>query len=813
MAAASSSASPLYLSAPLYTWEVSGEDHVSYDEFHQRVLHQQPEGFFAIDIAKEGLARDGLLVKFRPVRAIRFSPDGSYFAYLADTKPPTMGAVNVLHPETIDVPVPLRTAGGDWTILAFFWLPAVYVEFADLVVVSTMGIDVYRFTYDTLTVKHLRRFPATASICWYESSSGFVVLATGPRTLQPYLLYCKTPTKLPKFELNLQRHGSLEAQDVAIMTLYEWTFCIHMDTMAGRVALRSLSGPHPADIVLDVQGPGPLRLSRVDNLLVVHRLDKCISLIFDIKQGKTLTPICRPAPLAVRHEGSGPDDYAGGGLLSLGSGMRGVGVVGEVEGHGEDDAVSVTDSHSSVELYSPQWRFVSADMIVDEGAGVVYRLELNMDAVADELMQISKVEVVRVLLRRINCRPRVVSTLRKALDQQAPLEDLALLFSVLNQVYRAAIERVPHKVAAATTRRATVSLDMLLQFVGQQTILTEKDVVLEVMYPYLLAIAKAPPNAPILELAYQRRFGPPTQPAAPAAAREGDGGGGDGEGEKGMDELKSDGVPYLMSVALEYMRSLLNLQILPHRILQAFVFEVGVFFEQDSLLQQLLQYHVLLDSIDLAQRLFGLWKRTGYAWARQACLDMSLRLREWSLIADVLIDLKEYLDVVPMLRRHGVSTYPIKEFLHKVADDVEAQQADPFVLPHVLESVRAWRRDSQENPSKVPPPNLRECGLWLPDIRFGDEDSAAPGHSSIAGYHGRDRPRLSPAGISGTTSTSNPHPHHPHGQPDSSKWSSPGLSSRSAADSPPLTHLDHHAEGGLGEERKAEGGDESKLGG
>ncbi|CAD7925090.1 unnamed protein product [Amoebophrya sp. A120] len=64
--------------------------------------------------------------------------------------------------------------------------------------------------------------------------------------------------------------------------------------------------------------------------------------------------------------------------------------------------------------------------------------------------------------------------------------------------------------------------------------------------------------------------------------------------------------PYLLQVALSYLNSLLNLQILPHRILQCFLFDLCVYFEQFHLLQQLLHYHVLLDNPDLCRRLVSL---------------------------------------------------------------------------------------------------------------------------------------------------------------------------------------------------------------
>lgn len=59
--------------------------------------------------------------------------------------------------------------------------------------------------------------------------------------------------------------------------------------------------------------------------------------------------------------------------------------------------------------------------------------------------------------------------------------------------------------------------------------------------------------------------------------------GSDAEGGKGPPEedmIVGGAIPYVLSVALEYMRSLLSHQVLPHRVLQTFIFDVCVFFRR-----------------------------------------------------------------------------------------------------------------------------------------------------------------------------------------------------------------------------------------
>merc|ERR1712050_185245 len=87
------------------------------------------------------------------------------------------------------------------------------------------------------------------------------------------------------------------------------------------------------------------------------------------------------------------------------------------------------------------------------------------------------------------------------------------------------------------------------------------------------------------------------------------------DGESSSRPLRS---PYILSVVMAYLRSLLSMQILPHKILQCFVFDVCMYFHQEHTLQQLLHYHVLLDSAELVLRLKEVSIARGSPWATQA---------------------------------------------------------------------------------------------------------------------------------------------------------------------------------------------------
>merc|ERR1719443_2536278 len=102
-------------------------------------------------------------------------------------------------------------------------------EHADLAVVTTQGVELFRLLFETHKVQSVKAFPVPVRRCWVEPTSGTVLICSGPRTLQPFDLRSKTPQKMPKFDLVLGRNKVIEAPDVAVMTIYDSTYCIHSD--------------------------------------------------------------------------------------------------------------------------------------------------------------------------------------------------------------------------------------------------------------------------------------------------------------------------------------------------------------------------------------------------------------------------------------------------------------------------------------------------------------------------------------------------------------------------------------------------------
>jgi hypothetical protein len=647
--------SVLHLSETLFDWDKNAEsESVYFDDLHQHVIHQRSGEFSAFSIAGSASSAEGsqpITVQFaaEDLRSVRFSPDLAHFAYLCENKQdsPVQGSrktqfrlacAEVAQPHKEPLVITSHWAKSDLEVLSFFWLPAAEGKAegggsADLVTVTSYGVELFRVSFEQRQIKSVKAFPTTVRMAWVEPLSGIVLVCSGPRTLQPFDLRAKTPQKMPKFDLILGRNKVIEAPDVAVMTIYDATFCIHCDGPQGRVSLRNISnkkeGTPEHDIVIDVLGEGTptgtLSLSKVDNLLIVHCLEKNVSTLFDIrhKERNIVSSLTNPRALSRR------------------------------------------DEAAAAENLSPEgWFFAGGSIVIDAsptGFGV-RRLEVDMDGVLQELLLRTPNDlatVMRLLLRRTNCRECIVQTLRRALSSKTKGADLAQAFAVLNQAYRSTIEAVSKKAPSGPGKQSSVSLNELENVIGKQSILSEKDMVSQVFYPHFMATT---PTAAPLGREGDSASSPVTElwhialPEADAA-----------EAVDGDDKSRPVRSPYIVSIVVAYLRSLLSMQILPHKILQCFVFDLCMFFHQEHTLQQFLHYHVLLDSTDLVMRLKNVSVKRNSAWATQSCLDMALRLSEFAIAADILLLTRQYLDIVPFLINQKVTWLQTADFrsLHK----------------------------------------------------------------------------------------------------------------------------------------------------
>lgn len=321
------------------------------------------------------------------------------------------------------------------------------------------------------------------------------------------------------------------------------------------------------------------------------------------------------------------------------------------------------------------WTY-SGGVIIDEQKGAAYKLQVEMDVVLDELLKGQEMPaVMQLLVRRMRCRPCVVRVLREAIMARTSLSCLAKVFDVLNGAYRHAIENVPQVRGPRDV--SMVSLKHLAESIQNHSILSEKEIVTEVFFPCFCEMENYQGEDCTID---------PEHHASPPSRN-----------------------PYLVNVVVAYLRSLLHLAILPHRVLTCFLFDICIFFRQEHILQQLLHCQVICDNEELMIRLQRV--SSWVPWAVQACLDMALRLQKYQVVADMLLENKEYVDMVPFLINQQES-YSVRKLLTQVQQDKEAQANDPDLVEHIVHEIRVWRDEALQSES-LPAPDLEGCEGWL----------------------------------------------------------------------------------------------------
>ena len=143
------------------------------------------------------------------------------------------------------------------------------------------------------------------------------------------------------------------------------------------------------------------------------------------------------------------------------------------------------------------------------------------------------------------------------------------------------------------------------------------------------------------------------------------------------------GYQYLLTVSMAYAQSLLSFLIYPHRRLQHFLFDLCVESRNLPTLQQLVNFHVILDSGDLLEKLGDLESKLGEPWMAQTRLDTAKRMKRTDVVVQCLIAQERTIEIVEYLRR-----FDAKYEIEKVFDQLKNVHA--VDRQAVWEQVEVW---------------------------------------------------------------------------------------------------------------------------
>ena len=395
-----------------------------------------------------------------PVSTIKFSP-GSPRILSVQRRKTSVEFVNIFAENTTEHSLPLKNNNSE--IVGFYWV----FKNEYVVVVSTSGIELYQCNPYRMTFKLVKTF--NINISWAIFSHEHLILivcARGHASLHPFVFKDGTASlisRLPKFDVDLSSRDSrpvLMEREVMVVSLYRMLYVAIMRNSAqgAEVLLYILHTEAPAKLahVLNIDMTGRFTLSIVDNLVAVHHQGWKTSLLFDIAyEGESMALFKRHQPMLAP--------------LSIAPTKM---EVRTKRGTGTQVDRSLTPSITREvvpELYSPKWVFFPPNIIVDAQHGVMWRLELNLQAVS--YMMTDKCILLQFLLMRQGGKQVILQVFRDSLEpgRQANLSVLGGMF-----------DQVSHAYKSMTTLASASDSDK-----RYEVLITQKDIYTQVFMPFV----------------------------------------------------------------------------------------------------------------------------------------------------------------------------------------------------------------------------------------------------------------------------------------------------------------------------------------
>ncbi|KAI3949154.1 hypothetical protein MKW98_026534 [Papaver atlanticum] len=410
--------SHVYIQHPPLRCRVPGSVGLFYDDANKLVLSATAGQVFAwkTNSLPQQSTPTSDAVGEGPVLSIRYSLDGKVIAIQRSNI-----EIEFRNRETGEAFVQKCKSESE-SILGFFWTDC---PTCDLIIIKTCGLDLC--TYES-GLKALRLVDTRKlNVNWYvyTHESRMILLASGMQcnTFTAFQFSSGGVIRLPRFEMAMTKAEAnqkpvLYAEDLHIITIYGRIYCLQVD----RVAMLLHFHRFYRDAVMQ-QGSFPIYSSKiavnvVDNVILVHQVDAKVVIMYDIISDSHV-PISAPLPLLLR------------GLPR---------VNGSSSGFSNIDAVDLeTDEirdHEDI-IYGDGWTFRTPDLICDAAHGTLWRIHLDLEAIAASSSEVSSVLefLQRRKLESIKAKQLCLSIMRTQILERQPVPVVSRAIDTLVMSY------------------------------------------------------------------------------------------------------------------------------------------------------------------------------------------------------------------------------------------------------------------------------------------------------------------------------------------------------------------------------------------
>lgn len=281
------------------------------------------------------------------------------------------------------------------SILGFFWSDC---PNCDVIFIKTSGLDLFCYESEQNNLRLVETKKLNVSWYIYTHESRMVLLASGMQCniINGFQFSSAGVIRIPKFELTLCKPEAnqkpvLASTDIHIVTVYGRIYCLQLDKVG---MILNLYRFYRDAVVL--QGTLPIYSSRiavsvVDNVVLVHQIYAKVVILYDIFL-ESLTPISAPLPLLLR---------------------------GTSNTHPTTDEQDSSNNSYSGMIYGDNWTFLVPDLICDVDNGLLWKLYLDLDAIAASS---SDIPSVLDFLQRRKSDPNKIKSLCLAMMRTIILE-------------------------------------------------------------------------------------------------------------------------------------------------------------------------------------------------------------------------------------------------------------------------------------------------------------------------------------------------------------------------------------------------------
>ncbi|XP_002974407.2 regulator of MON1-CCZ1 complex [Selaginella moellendorffii] len=393
-----------YIQYPPFRCDIPGALGVTYDDANKLLLVSTLGEIYSWSVSSDTSPSDPVVVKISqgPVLGVRFSLDCKILAILRSNT-----EIEFINREDCNS-FKQSCKSSSERILGFFWTDC---PDCDVVIVTASGLELNSLCLGKGKLKLVEKKKQSVSWFVYTHESRLVLLASGTqcKTLSGYQFSAGGIVRLPKFDANFTKSENhrtfvLSSENVFIATMYGRLYCLQTDPLAKMLHIHRFY----RDAVIS-QGSLPtyasnVSVSVVDNVLLVHQIDSKVVLLYDIL-ANTKVPISAPLPLLLRQYKP----------------------ANSPEKPGADES----------SLYGEGWVFVNPDVILDHTHGLLWKIQLDLEAVAASSSDLSS--LLAFLQRRkceaVKAKQLSCSILRSIIMERRSLSQVASALDVLTSAF------------------------------------------------------------------------------------------------------------------------------------------------------------------------------------------------------------------------------------------------------------------------------------------------------------------------------------------------------------------------------------------